>query len=235
MCTISLAPLSIQQNSFVLTFNRDEIVERQTLPPDYENINGSNLIMPKDKRAGGTWIGGSSKKRVVCLMNGEFKPHQRNLPYRLSRGLVVKEFLAAENAIDSLEKYNFDGVEAFTLILADWKTELEFFELVWDEKRKHIKQLELVPHIWSSSPLYSEVVKTRREEWFAEIRGSLNPENILNFHHNAGIGDKEQDLVMDRGFLKTQSISQIIAKPSHINFWYRDLNTSQITEKKLKL
>ena len=134
-----------------------------------------------------------------------------------------------------MEKYDFDGVEAFTIILADWRTKLKFFELVWDEKIKYIKQLELVPHIWSSSPLYSDEIKARREEWFAEIRGNLNPENILNFHHNAGIGDKEQDLVIDRGFLKTQSISQIIAKPSEINFWYRDLNTSEITEKKLKL
>ncbi|HEY9185732.1 MAG TPA: NRDE family protein [Salegentibacter sp.] len=235
MCTISLAPLNINQKSFVLTSNRDEVVDRETLAPAFEKIEGSRLIMPKDKKAGGTWIGGSSQKRVVCLMNGEFKPHKRNEPYRLSRGIIVKDILAAKNGFTAIENYELSGVEAFTLVMVDWETELKFFELVWNEKIKHIKQLELKPHIWSSSPLYSEEVKKRREELFAEIRGKLNPENILNFHHNAGIGDKEQDLVMDRGFLKTQSISQIIARQSEINFWYRDMKTSEITEKKLEL
>lgn len=234
MCTISIAPLSIPQKSFVLTSNRDEAVARGTLQPEFEKIQDFTLLMPKDKKAGGTWIGGSSKKRVVCLMNGEFKPHQRNEPYRLSRGIIVKDILAAEDGLIAFENYDLSGVEAFTLIMAEWEKELKFFELVWDEKRKHIKKLELKPHIWSSSPLYSDVVKTKREEWFAEIRDNLTPKNILDFHHNAGTGDKEQDLVMDRGFLRTQSISQIIVYPSGINFWYRDLKTSEITERKLE-
>lgn len=235
MCTISLVPINIPQQSFVLTSNRDEAIARETLPPEFETIKGSTLLFPEDKKAGGTWIGGSTQKRVVCLMNGEFKPHQRNEPYRLSRGIIVKDILAAFDGISAIEKYDLSGVEAFTLILADWKDELKFFELVWDEKIKHIKQLELKPHIWSSSPLYSEEVKKMREKRFAEIKENLTPEKILDFHHNAGTGDKEQDLVMDRGFLRTQSISQIVARPSEINFWYRDLKTSDITEKKLEL
>lgn len=235
MCTISLVPIKNRQKCFVLTSNRDEAVERETLPPDIEKIGDSTLIMPRDKKAGGTWIGGSTQKRVVCLMNGEFKPHERKMPYRLSRGVIVKDLLAAEDGISAIENYNLDEVEAFTLIMAEWKSELEFFEVVWDEKRKHIRNLESKPYIWSSSPLYSEEIKKRREEWFGEIQGDLNPEKILDFHHNAGIGDKQQDLIINRGFLKTQSISQIIVKPSEINFWYKDLDTSAITEKKLEL
>lgn len=235
MCTISLVPLQFREKSFVLTSNRDEAVERETLPPDFEVIKDSKVIMPKDKRGGGTWIGGSSQKRVVCLMNGAFKPHQRKENYRLSRGVIVKELLAVENGISALENFDLYGVEAFTLIMAEWKEELEFFQLVWDESRKHLKKLEMKPQIWSSSPLYSEEMKRNREEWFARIREDLYPEKILDFHHNAGIGDKEQDLIIDRGFLKTQSISQLIVKPSEINFWYKDLSTSVITEKKLEI
>ncbi|MGY5849905.1 NRDE family protein [Salegentibacter sp. F14] len=234
MCTISLVPLNTQQKSFVLTSNRDEVIIRKTLPPEIVKFKDSKLIMPEDKKAGGTWIGGSTQKRVACLMNGEFKPHQRNEPYRLSRGIIVKDILAAEDGISAVENYDFYGVEAFTLIIADWEKELVFFELVWDEKIKHLRELEIQPHIWSSSPLYSKEVKAKRAEWFAKIMGRLSPENILDFHHNAGEGDKEQDLVMDRGFLKTQSISQIIVKPCKLNFWYRDLETKKITEKKME-
>ncbi|HSP11871.1 MAG TPA: NRDE family protein [Salegentibacter sp.] len=235
MCTISLVPLNAEDKIFVLTSNRDEVVDRETLSPEFEKIEGSTLLMPLDKKAGGTWIGGSTQKRVVCLMNGELKPHERKTPYRLSRGVIVKDLLAAENGISTIKDYDLDGVEAFTLILAQWKTELEFFEVVWDEKKKHIRKLESEPHIWSSSPLYSEEMKKRRKEWFESIPEDLNPEKILDFHHNAGIGDKQQDLIIDRGFLKTQSISQIIVKASEIDFWYKDLHTSEITHKNLEL
>lgn len=234
MCTISLVPLNIEENSFVLTFNRDEAINRGTLAPDFEEINGSRLIMPRDKKAGGTWIGGSTHKRVVCLMNGEFKPHQRKENYRLSRGIIVKNFLSAEKGVSAIEDYNLNGVEAFTLILADWKEGLDFFEVVWDEKKKHFRKLEAKPQIWSSSPLYSEDMKKRREDWFKDIQGDLGAEKLLDFHQNAGVGDKEQDLIIDRGFLKTQSISQIITQTSKINFWYKDLASSEIMEKRLE-
>ncbi len=233
MCTITLVAGANSAQSFILTSNRDEASERKALAPDFEVKNGVELLFPKDPVGGGSWIGVSSQKRVACLMNGAFKPHKRNLPYRKSRGQVLKEILLAKNASEILNKISLEGIEAFTIIIADWNENLIFYELVWDEEKKHVKKLDETPKIWSSSPLYSEEMKKMRETWFTEIKNDLSAENILEFHHSGGIGDKELDLIIDRGFLKTQSISQLILEQDMLNFWYKDLKTGKITQQKM--
>ncbi len=233
MCTITLVPFGSSQQSFILTSNRDEARERRALAPDFEIKNNVKLLFPKDPVGGGSWIGVSSQKRVACLMNGAFKPHKRNVPYRKSRGQVLKELLIAENAQEILESINLQGIEAFTVIIADWNENLHFYELVWDEEKKHLKNLAKKPKIWSSSPLYSEEMKQMRQSWFNEIKKDLSAENILEFHHSGGIGDKELDLIIDRGFLKTQSISQLILEQEKLSFWYKDLNTQKVTKKEM--
>lgn len=229
MCTISLVPSVSIPGNFVLTSNRDEAVGRKTIPPEVEIIDDISILLPKDEVAGGSWIGASSQKRVLCLMNGGFKPHNRANFYKKSRGVILKELLIVNDILKSIADYDFKGIEAFTLIFADWSTDLRFFELVWDEREKHLKRLENKPQIWSSSPLYSEEMKKMRERWFSKIQDDLTAENILNFHHTGGIGDKNIDLVVDRGFLKTQSISQLKVDSRNVNFWYKDLNTSEVT------
>ena len=57
----------------------------------------SLFCFPKDAAAGGTWIGVSEKKRLICLLNGGFTAHTREESYRLSRGVVVTQLLSAEN------------------------------------------------------------------------------------------------------------------------------------------
>jgi uncharacterized protein with NRDE domain len=71
MCTVTITPLK-GQNSFVLTSNRDESPARETLPPKLYDIEGLKMAFPKDVLAGGTWLGISESKRVICLLNGEF-------------------------------------------------------------------------------------------------------------------------------------------------------------------
>ena len=216
-----------------MTSNRDEAVGRKTLPPEVEIKDDVFILMPIDEVAGGSWIGVSSKQRVLCLMNGEFKPHKRADSYKKSRGVILKELLIADDILQRIENYDFKGIEAFTLIFADWSTQLQFYELVWDQSEKHLKRLKNKPQIWSSSPLYSEEMKKMREDWFSEIKDDLRAENILQFHHSGGVGDKNLDLIMDRGFLKTQSISQIKVSPKNVDFWYKDLNTSEVTVRNL--
>ena len=82
MCTVSIFPGEENSNSFLLSFNRDEAVDRQTFAPERQNVNGCEMIFPKDAVAGGTWLGVSERKRLVGIMNGEFKAHKRNPPYR---------------------------------------------------------------------------------------------------------------------------------------------------------
>lgn len=97
MCTVTYLPL--RNKNFILTSNRDETPLRKTIPPKMYIENGVELTYPKDELSGGTWIGTSNRNRLVCLLNGGFKKHIRNTYYKMSRGIVVKNILSAEDAI----------------------------------------------------------------------------------------------------------------------------------------
>ena len=113
--------------------------------------------------------------------------------------------------------------------------ELKFLELVWDGGDLHLKDLPLKPDIWSSTLLYSskEIALRRRKFETFEKDHPLTPENILNFH-SSGVETGEEGLIIDRGFLKTCSITQIINGPARTSLRYRDLATDVVTEKFLK-
>jgi hypothetical protein len=230
MCTVTFLPKS--NNDFILTSNRDESPGRETFPPEIYEEDGVKLLYPKDAVAGGTWIGVSQKKRVVTLMNGGFVAHKRKPFYRISRGVVVKDLLKAENLKAEIENYDFNEIEPFTAIIVEWKTEVHLFQLVWDGLDYHFSEEPLAPKIWSSSPLYPENLKKKREQWFSEfLFKTIKPsqEEILQFHSTAGEGDPNSNLIMDRGFIKTKSITQIIRKNDIIEMRYEDLQIGGIS------
>ncbi|TYA53185.1 NRDE family protein [Formosa maritima] len=223
MCTVTLIPIG--KADFILTSNRDEAPDRKSLDPDFYIEKGVNLLYPKDVLAGGTWIGVSEKKRMICLLNGGFTLHKRLAEYRLSRGIIVKDLLVASSFIDQIEKYNLVDVEPFTIVLVDWLDELIFIEFVWDGVAKHVSKLPLKPKIWSSSSLYTEEMKNVRLDWFEDYKANneLNPESILNFHKSAGEDNEDYGVIMDRGFVKTTSITQVEKHQSDIEMTFYNL------------
>ena len=231
MCTITFIPKT--NNDFVLTSNRDEAPGRETFPPEIYEEDGVKLLYPKDAVAGGTWIGASDKKRIVCLMNGGFVAHKREAFYRKSRGLVVKDLLNSAKLKKEIENYDFCGIEPFTTVLIEWETEVQLLQLVWDGETYHFSEEPLAPHIWSSSPLYPENLKKKREQWFsAFLLETIKPseEELLQFHKTAGEGDLNSNLIMDRGFIKTKSITQISKKENAIEMRYEDLQTGKTSK-----
>ena len=229
MCTITLVPHLDSLNGFILTSNRDEAIGRKTLPPHLEIYQHSRLYFPKDEEAGGTWLGVSEHQRCICLMNGAEKPHIREPEYRKSRGVVVKDFLSNETFIEYLEEYDFKGIEPFTMVIVDWQNGLVFYELIWNGNDKKLTRLPIKDHIWSSSPLYSEEMKAVRVQWFEALKRSkgFSSKTLLEFHYNAGKGNKDYGLVIDRGFLKTQSISQVINSNEELKFSYENLENNK--------
>lgn len=228
MCTVTFIPQSFSE--FVLTSNRDESPIRLTIPPAIYNVDEVALLFPKDEVAGGTWFGVSEQQRLICLLNGGFNAHKRAENYRMSRGLIVTNLLASENAVAEIDAYDFMGIEPFTIIMVDWKKELQLYELVWDGNSKYLSEKPLIPHIWSSSLLYSEEMKKKREAWFSDfIINNLNPSktDILQFHKLAGEGSLDTNLVMDRGFVKTKSITQY-SKSEKSTMRYEDLQTLNV-------
>jgi uncharacterized protein with NRDE domain len=192
------------------------------------SVKEVELLFPKDAEAGGTWFGVSSRKRLICLLNGGFSAHKRETSYRMSRGIIVTDLLTSENAISSIDTYNFNDIEPFTIVMVDWKAELRLYELVWDGAVSHFSEKPLIPHIWSSSLLYTEDMKRKREAWFSSflIENSHPSEaDILRFHKTAGDGNIESDVIMDRGFVKTKSITQFIKLETSF-MRYEDLQTN---------
>lgn len=231
MCTVTIIPQG--GSDFVLTSNRDEAPNRTSLAPEIYTVKNTKMMFPKDELAGGTWIGVSEKNRLICLLNGGFIFHERKAEYRISRGVVVSDLLASDDVILSIEKYNLDDVEPFTLVIAEWNTDLKFFELVWDGAQKHVTELPIEPKIWSSSTLYSEAMKKERLQWFESFKdeNGLDSKAMLNFHTTAGNGNKDYGVIMDRHYVKTTSITQVEKKGVIIEMRFNDLQSNEFSIK----
>ena len=225
MCTVTYLPLGGQD--FILTSNRDEDPKRKTIAPKEYDEEGVKLTYPKDELAGGTWIGLSDKKRLICLLNGGFKKHKRADSYRLSRGVIVKQLLKVDNPVEIIRDFNFEGIEPFTIVLVDWKENLNAYELVWDGEKKHFQKLDSTPKIWSSSTLYTQHMKQLRRNWFSEWvlenPSFLPKEKIIAFHEDETKGNKETSLKMKRLQVETVSVTSVFKNENEVVMNYRPM------------
>ena len=228
MCTVTIFYKG--NNDFVLTSNRDEAPSRKSIPPKVYIENSTTMLFPKDELAGGTWIGISEKNRLICLLNGGFVKHHLKDSYQLSRGVIVKNLLASNDIVNSIDSYDFINVEPFTIVIADWNNNLKFFELVWDGEEAHFNKLPLGTKIWSSSTLYSDEMKAERHQWFEEFKkhNKLNSKSILEFH-STETENKDFGVVMNRGFVKTTSITQVEKTNEELRLNYFDLQQDKHT------
>lgn len=229
MCTVTYLPLS--NKGFILTSNRDEQKTRITLPPKKYLEDGIDLVYPKDKLAGGTWIGTSSKKRLICVLNGAFEKHKRKTSYKKSRGVIAKEILKVDNLSTYIENLNLEDIEPFTAVIVEWCDEnLSLFELVWDDDKKHFSKLKNEPKIWSSSTLYTKEIRKVRKDWFQQWAdlNDFSRESILQFHHLED-GDREQSILMKRAYVETLSITSVKKEGAEVDMRYEDLIGNKIT------
>lgn len=215
--------MPIGKNDFVLTSNRDEAPNREALPPEFYTFDTIKLLFPKDKK-GGTWIGVSEKNRVLCLLNGGFIKHTRQPSYKKSRGIVVNDFMACDAIVSTIEDYDFTEIEPFTLVIADWNSSLTFYELVWDGTYKHFVKLPPDSRIWSSSTLYNQRMQKERQQWFEnfETVTALNADALLSFHTKIDPENMDYGVIMDRGLVKTTSVTQITKTGNAVNMRYEN-------------
>lgn len=228
MCTVTFIPKG--NSNFILTSNRDEAVGRTTLTPDFYDVDGVKMLYPKDAVAGGSWIGISEKNSMICLLNGGYENHIRVENYKMSRGVVVKELLKAEDLSATIDGFDYKGIEPFTIIAIDWSSGLKVTELVWDGYKAHITLLPYAPKIWSSSTLYTAPMKQKRRDWFEGFltENTLEADDMCHFHTTAGEGDKHVDVCMDRGLLKTVSITQVEKTTDTCTMTYYDLQKEEV-------
>ena len=232
MCTVSFLPLD--ENEFILTSSRDVPFARKRAESPKKYVeDGVEITYPKDGDAGGTWIGTSSKNRLICLLNGGYKNHKIKDNYRRSRGIIVKDLLKADAISVALTQIDLDNIEPFTLVIVDWNVDLELFEFVWTGEKKHLINIPQVPHIWSSSTLYDNSVKKLRQVWFQEWNEknhNYSKEQIINFHKTAGVGNPETDVLMKREKGGTVSITAISRENSELHLIYEDMFSHEITK-----
>jgi len=231
MCTVTFIPLA---NKVIITSSRD--VQNARLPagePSVHRLKGGLVIFPRDSQAGGTWFAVHENGTAVILLNGGWKNHASNPPYRKSRGLILLDLIAEEHVVETFKVLDLENIEPFTLVI--WEEE-KLYECRWDGAEKYCQQKEAVPHIWSSVTLYDEDVMASRIQWFQDWL-SKHPlpsqQQVLDFHRFAGDGDQQNELLMNRdGIVSTVSITSASISQQLAEVCYLDVNVgrSSLTE-----
>jgi hypothetical protein len=227
MCTVTFIPA---KENIYLTSNRDEHFTRSPaiFPEKYAN-DASEIIYPKDKDAGGSWVAMKSSGDAAALLNGAFTKHVRTASYRKSRGLVFVEIIRSSHPDIYFDQMELDGIEPFTMVTFFNR---RLYEFRWDGNEKYTLQLDpSIAHIWSSVTLYNETARNKRRNWFKDWQRSaknIDTQSILNFHRSAGSDDAENGLIIDRdGKICTVSITSIKLSQSNASMTYVDLESEK--------
>lgn len=229
MCTLSYVPVDY---GFLISSNRDEIVERRSSPPVELDINGRKVVMPVDQISNGSWIAASSDF-AVCLLNGGFAPHHKlDFPNATSRGKVIRSFF--EMSCDSrfVETLNCSCFEPFTLVIFDQSISTEITELVWDGYHKHTRKLNpAVSHLWSSSTLYSEKIKSMRSKYFSDALkkcSQVDTKELYNLHLSTPFGLENGFRIKRSNGIQTISFSQVKISKHDCCFLFQDLTEAAV-------
>ena len=229
MCTVTYIP--DEKGDFVFTSSRDESPLRSTISPALYEEEGTALLYPKDTVAGGSWIMLSEQYRLVCLMNG--MDTNSNKTYCKSRGVFVKDIALSTALFEDLNHIDFSDYAPFTCVVLDWSSAIFGVEIVWDGRLLQKQELDNTPRIWSSSSLYSNLVRKEREVWFESWMSEqyiAKGTSVLSFHDNTRKGTSETAIRMKRSRVETVSITSIVKQGEDVSMEYFDLLSSEQTK-----
>jgi hypothetical protein len=239
MCTVTFLPIS--NTEFILTSNRDEALQRKSaLPFQAYKIAHRTVYFPKDPKANGTWIAHDRAGYTLCLLNGAYQKHESKSNYKKSRGIVLLDFYQYNNPFLFARQYDFEGIEPFTLTMANIDTSIGkvfLYELQWDGIASKLRECNShEPQIWSSVTLYSTAVISERQKWFSDWltnNPDYNQQDILHFHHFGGSGLPSSSLVVNLGEKRTVSISSIYVAASATQIIYEDMLDEKLYHTKI--
>jgi hypothetical protein len=239
MCALTFLPKPNQD--WIITSNRDEGVARKpALPPQIMHTGKYQVLCPVDGEAGGTWFAQTSNGRTVALLNGAFIKHAHRPPYKKSRGKMLLESLEHASLPDFASRFDFRGIEPFTLVSFERMNEPAIHELRWDGVMQHTKtMLATEPMMWSSATLYDDAMRALRNSWFTNWV-EQNPEFTLvairEFHHFGGAEDETVNLVMNRpNGVRTVSITSLVVSTSEATMIHEDLLTGKLSRLSMNL
>lgn len=222
MCFVSFLPTAA---GFLVGSNRDENRERPpaAAPQTLAGRHGT-LVLPRDRKAGGTWIAAREDGWVSVLLNGAFEPHTPAPPYRQSRGAIIPEIMQQALPDIAFTRLELENTEPFTLIIAG---ENFLKEWRWDGHKKFERELDgSVANCWSSVTLYHPEQVSIRKGWFAEAIASrtiFNSDTLAQWHATGGRGEPHFDIMLHRpdGLLTVSTT--IVEKQAHsLSMHYTD-------------
>jgi uncharacterized protein with NRDE domain len=222
MCTVSFVRVN---DAVIITSNRDEHIQRENAnAPGFHQLQNKKIIFPEDARAGGTWFAAADSGVVAVLLNGAFKKHIAQPPYRKSRGLILLEIVEADEPLSFFNVLDLHNIEPFTIVLHQPGL---LHELRWDGNDKYKKALNITgSYIWSSATLYTDAVIEHRKNLFDRFMHSpavITAATIHDFHAGNN-GDAENGFVINRQTgMKTFSITQAVVQNGTVNFLHADL------------
>ncbi|MFW6018663.1 MAG: NRDE family protein [Halapricum sp.] len=119
MCTLVFAWQAFVDAPLVVAANRDEALDRPSRPPETFDSDPT-ILAPRDRQAGGTWIGVNDREVFVGLTN---RWTDAQLEGDRSRGLLVRDALSRESAEDAARyverELDARSYEPFNLVVAD--------------------------------------------------------------------------------------------------------------------
>ncbi len=226
MCTVTLVR---NEGKIIITSNRDERTSRPAShKPEMQLVGNKKLLFPKDPLAGGSWFVVDDGSNVGVLLNGADKPHAIKSSYRISRGIILLNLLAAPSPINEWHKIDLTGIEPFTVVLTQGQ---QSFQLRWNEISKDQVSLdETTNYIWSSATLYTEEIRQARAKWFNTFLNEFpdaTPQQLREFHKYTKGNDPKNGLVINRdNVVLTQSITQAVIENNKVELHHDDLLTS---------
>lgn len=226
MCTVTLVR---NEGKIIITSNRDERTSRPAShKPELQLVGNKKLLFPKDPLAGGSWFVVDDDSNVGVLLNGADKPHAIKSSYRMSRGIILLNLLAASSPINEWQKIDLSEIEPFTVILTQGR---QSYQLQWNEITKNMVSLvDTGNFIWSSATLYTEDIRLARANWFNTFLNEFpeaTPQQLREFHKYTKGNDPKNGLVINRdNIVQTQSITQAVIENNKVELHHDDLLTS---------
>jgi uncharacterized protein with NRDE domain len=222
MCTVVFIPY---QGHYFMASLRDEHPNRIKANLPVLSVSKQQKYMaPIDPIGGGSWVGINEYGSVIILLNGGYENHTKKPSYAKSRGKIVTELLSVKYIITYWETIDLINMEPFTLIV--WSNKL-LWHLVWDGSKKYQTNVDsYIPHIWSSSTLYTEIEKNERQVLFNKwINQSsvIDQSSLLDFFTSEE-NSTESIFIRNNIEIKTHSYSFIeIQSEENIYINYHDL------------
>ncbi len=119
MCLIAIALSSHPAYRLIIAANRDEFYSRPTTAIDFWD-DYPDILAGRDLQSRGTWLGISRRGRIAAVTN--YRDPSSMTPWGKSRGQLVKDFLAGDQAPDNYlagVKQQRDQYSGFNLMTGD--------------------------------------------------------------------------------------------------------------------